>query len=128
MAKGTPLDGRADILDMGDNLSVTKRNKLPRQLANMFRTLALHRHGGVWVDTDTIILREDPVTTVWKQRPACDPCFALQRSHSACTWVRESRPSFSCHFFIDAAMAIITVFKPICGITYSKTHSDTRCR
>jgi hypothetical protein len=58
MAVGTPIEGRHDILGMGDNLSVTKRNKLPRQLANMFRTLALHKLGGVWVDTDTLILRD----------------------------------------------------------------------
>lgn len=58
MAKGTPIEGMNEVLGMGTNLSVAKRNKLPRQLANMFRTLALHRLGGIWVDTDTLILRD----------------------------------------------------------------------
>lgn len=58
LAKGTPLEGHTEILSMGDNLVVSKNSKRPRQTANMFRTLALHVFGGVWVDTDTLILRD----------------------------------------------------------------------
>jgi hypothetical protein len=58
MAVGTPLEGLDEILSMGDNLQVVSKNKRPRQLANMFRTLALYTHGGIWVDTDTLLLRD----------------------------------------------------------------------
>ena len=51
LAKGTPLEGNDGVLTMGDNLVVSHRNKRPRQLANMFRTLILHNMGGIWVDT-----------------------------------------------------------------------------
>ena len=51
LAKGTPLEGNDEVLTMGDNLVVSHRNKRPRQLANMFRTLILHIMGGIWVDT-----------------------------------------------------------------------------
>lgn len=83
LAKDTPIQDNAEILDMGNNLSVVKRNKRPRQLANMFRTLILYKMGrcgrtgcsgsygpevthcwctghigGVWVDTDTLMLKD----------------------------------------------------------------------
>lgn len=58
MSIGTPLENRHDILSMGTNMSAKKKNKRPRQLANMFRTLVLYNFGGIWVDTDTIILRD----------------------------------------------------------------------
>lgn len=58
MAVGTPLEGRNEILEMGDNLQQSSKSKRPRQLANMYRTLALYKMGGIWVDTDTLILRD----------------------------------------------------------------------
>lgn len=58
MAVGTPIEGMDDILSMGDNLQVKDKNKRPRQLANMFRTLALYTFGGIWIDTDTLLLRD----------------------------------------------------------------------
>jgi hypothetical protein len=58
MSVGTPLEGHDEILEMGDHLEQSSKSKRPRQLANMFRTLALHKMGGIWVDTDTLILRD----------------------------------------------------------------------
>ena len=58
MAIGTPLEDQNEILEMGDFLEQSSKSKRPRQLANMFRTLALYKMGGVWVDTDTLILRD----------------------------------------------------------------------
>jgi hypothetical protein len=53
-AKGTTMEGRVDILEM--NWSTVKKG--PRWKANMFRVLALHKYGGVWVDTDSVLLRD----------------------------------------------------------------------
>jgi hypothetical protein len=58
MAVGTPIEGRDEILTMGARLKKSNKSKRPRQLANMFRTLALHKMGGVWIDTDTLIMRD----------------------------------------------------------------------
>jgi hypothetical protein len=56
-AMGTPIEGMDEVLSMGDSLEVKSKNKAPRQLANMFRTLALYTFGGIWVDTDTLLMR-----------------------------------------------------------------------
>ena len=58
MAKGTPLESINEVLTMGQNLTVVSKNKRPRQLANMFRTLALFLYGGIWIDCDTLLLRD----------------------------------------------------------------------
>ena len=58
LAKGTPIEGVDAVLEMGDNLKVVSKNKRPRQLANMFRTLALFLYGGIWMDCDTLLMRD----------------------------------------------------------------------
>lgn len=58
MAKGTPIEGMESVLAMGKGIKVSNKSKRPRQLANMFRMLALYKLGGVWIDTDTLILRD----------------------------------------------------------------------
>ena len=58
MAVGTPLEGHDEILEMGNNLQQSSKSKRPRQLANMWRMLALYKMGGIWVDTDSLILRD----------------------------------------------------------------------
>ena len=48
------MDGRAEFLQV--DWSTVKKG--PRWKANMFRVLVLHQQGGVWVDTDTVFLRD----------------------------------------------------------------------
>jgi hypothetical protein len=53
-AKETSMEGRAEFLQV--NWSAVEKG--PRWKANMFRVLVLHKQGGVWVDTDTVLLRD----------------------------------------------------------------------
>jgi hypothetical protein len=54
MAVGTALEGRSDFLE----LDWTTVKKGPRWRANLFRILILHKYGGLWVDTDSLFLRD----------------------------------------------------------------------
>ena len=54
MAQGTAMEGKEQFL----NLDWSTVKKGPRWRANIFRILILHRLGGVWVDTDTLMLRD----------------------------------------------------------------------
>jgi len=49
LAKGTPLEGRTEILDETDDLVWSD--------GDLFRLLVLHKYGGVYVDNDVILLR-----------------------------------------------------------------------
>lgn len=54
VARGTSMEGRTEFLEM--NWTAVKKG--PRWKANMFRVLVLHRYGGMWVDTDSVLLRD----------------------------------------------------------------------
>lgn len=54
LAAGTAMDGLPDFLELDWNTV----KKGPRWRANLFRVLILHVHGGVWVDTDSLFLRD----------------------------------------------------------------------
>ena len=54
MARGTAMEGKDQFL----NLDWSTVKKGPRWRANIFRILILHRFGGIWVDTDTLMLRD----------------------------------------------------------------------
>lgn len=51
---GTAMSRRSEFIDM----DWSKIKKGPRWKANLFRMLILHKLGGVWVDTDTVLLRD----------------------------------------------------------------------
>lgn len=53
-AIGTFMEGNKDFIDL-DWPSVKKG---PRWKANIFRVLVCHKYGGIWVDTDTVLLRD----------------------------------------------------------------------
>lgn len=61
LAKGTCLAGRADYLsqEVPANWHPSNHSTMgPKEKADMVRMMILHKYGGVWVDTDTIILRD----------------------------------------------------------------------
>eukprot|EP00041_Stephanoeca_diplocostata_P024867 m.640383 g.640383 ORF g.640383 m.640383 type:complete len:665 (-) comp22621_c0_seq1:127-2121(-) len=61
LARGTCLQGNTDYLNV--TVSAQDRHKKlsnvmgPKEKADMLRLLILHKYGGLWVDTDSIILR-----------------------------------------------------------------------
>lgn len=54
VAEGTPMEGNQEFVD----LDWTAVKKGPRWRANLFRIMLLYKHGGIWVDTDTLFLRD----------------------------------------------------------------------
>eukprot|EP00036_Acanthoecidae_sp_10tr_P018353 CAMPEP_0206296834 /NCGR_PEP_ID=MMETSP0106_2-20121207/5869_1 /ASSEMBLY_ACC=CAM_ASM_000206 /TAXON_ID=81532 /ORGANISM="Acanthoeca-like sp., Strain 10tr" /LENGTH=648 /DNA_ID=CAMNT_0053727497 /DNA_START=214 /DNA_END=2161 /DNA_ORIENTATION=- len=60
LAAGTCLEGRREYLDVNVSGVDWKRAGTmgPKEKADMARILLLHAHGGVWVDTDSVLLRD----------------------------------------------------------------------
>jgi hypothetical protein len=60
LAVGTCLEGKKDFLDVNVSGSNWKASNTmgPKEKADLVRLLLLHRYGGVWVDTDSVLLRD----------------------------------------------------------------------
>ena len=60
LAVGTCLEGRSEFLDVNvSGVDYKRRGTMgPKEKADLARLLLLHAHGGVWVDTDSVLLRD----------------------------------------------------------------------
>ena len=60
----------------------TTRGSIPLQTkSDVFRLLVLHKYGGIWIDTDTILLRD--VTAVWEYGGEFGGKFAMTLKYDA---------------------------------------------